>query len=92
LYVDSGATDPKKIGQGKGPAQNPPPMGDGDWAAWAWFLENCAAMDVELGLTSMEFRALRLKGAQKALFKMKLREIHAYFQRADLAKIEREKK
>ena len=49
-------------------------------------------MDVELGLTSMEFRVLKLKGAQKALFKMKLREIHAYMQRMELAKFEREKK
>jgi len=91
LYLDSGATDPKRIGQGKGPALNPPPLEGGDWRAWAWFKENCAAMDVELGLTSMEFRALRLRGAQRLLFKMKLREIHAYFQRMELAKMDREK-
>lgn len=86
MYYASGATDPKKIGQGKGPAQNPPPLEAGDMRAIEWFKDNCTEFDRAYGLTPVAFAALGLGDAQRRLFKWKLSAVMATALREETAR------
>ncbi len=92
MYYASGATDPEKIGQGKGPAQNPPPLGAGDMRAIEWFKDNCTEFDRAYGLTSVAFAELGLDAAQRRLFKWKLSAVMATALREETAKSAAENK
>lgn len=91
MYYASGATDPKKIGQGKGPAQNPPPLEPGDMRAIEWFKDNCTAFDREYGLTRDAFAALGLDGPQRRLFKWKVSAVMETALREEVERSKREK-
>ena len=67
-------------------------LGEGDTRAWEWYADNCMAFDQEYGLTALEFGEMGLVGAQRSLFKKKLRAIHSFVRRVQSAEMAKEHK
>ena len=76
LAIWGNAAIPGEIGQGSGPAQNPPPLDDHSAAVMIWYSENVTAFTRRHGLVSGLVRELGLRGEEKAITLAKMNVIY----------------
>ena len=76
LAIWGNAVIPREIGQGSGPAQNPPPLDDHSAAVMVWYSENVTAFARDYGLMSELIRELGLRGLEKAITLAKMNVIY----------------
>ncbi len=70
------AVDPKEIGRGSGPAQNPPPLDDHSAAVLDWYYENATAFARDFGLMPGLIAGMGLRGDERAITLAKLNAIY----------------
>ena len=76
LAIWSNAADPREIGKGSHPAQNPPPLDDHSAAVMIWYGENVTAFARDYGLLPGLIRELGLRGEEKAIALAKMNVIY----------------
>lgn len=76
LAIWGNAAVPGEIGQGSGPAQNPPPLDGHSAAVLNWYYENVTVFARDHGLISGLVQGLGLRGDEKAITLAKLNGIY----------------
>ena len=70
------AVDPEEIGQGSGPAQNPPPLDDHSAAVLVWYMENVTIFARDHGLVPFLVRGLGPRGEELEITLAKMNVIY----------------
>lgn len=83
-------TDWDEIGKGAHPAQNPPPIDEGDRFVWNWYFANCTKFAQDFNLLPELIKGLGMDRKSLELFLRKLSLIHLTIQKIQQEEMESE--